>query len=193
MKLTSINATAGNTRKNKGKIDYYPTPPYVTEALMDYLIEDSALFFKKQTCWEPAAGGGHMSYVLKKYFKSVRESDIIDHEDRGFEILDFLEYDGGKVDWIITNPPFTKAADFALKALEKSNQGVALFCRTTFLESQTRWNKLFSKHKPSLVMPFVKRVNLVEGKISNSGGSAVSYSWFVWEHGKTETNIQWIP
>ena len=186
-------ANASVRRKTKGKIDYYPTPPHVTEALMEYLSGWYDL--KVHTCYEPAAGGGHMSDVLKNYFRFVHETDIIDHENRGIKILDYLDVEPAEcsVDWVITNPPFIHAADFALRGIRQSRRGCAMFCRTTFLESQTRWNNLFSRHKPSIVMPFVKRVNLVEGKISTSGGSAVSYSWFVWEHEKVgDTRLQWI-
>lgn len=186
-------SNASIRRKTKTKIDYYPTPPHVTEALMKYL--SGMYHIQDDMCLEPAAGGGHMSEVLKKYFREVVESDIIDHENRKILISNYLEADveENSVDWVITNPPFIHAADFALQGIKQSRRGCAMFCRTTFLESQTRWKKLFSKHAPSLVMPFVKRVNLVEGKISNTGGSAVSYSWFLWEHEMVgDTRIRWI-
>ena len=65
----------------KGSLDYFPTPPWATLALMEKLAIPKG---SPLTCCEPAAGGGHMSDVLADFFAVVDSSDIVDHEGRGW-------------------------------------------------------------------------------------------------------------
>ena len=77
------------------------------------------------TIWEPACGQGDMSRVLI---------------DRGYGEggVDFLKDDQiskfGKVDNIITNPPFKIATEFVLQSKKVAQKKTCIFNRTSFLE-----------------------------------------------------------
>ena len=43
------------------------------------------------------------------------------------------------VDWIVTNPPFSKAAEVLAHGLVKARRGVALLMRIQWLEGEKRW------------------------------------------------------
>ena len=88
------------------ELDYFPTPPFATRALREFLI-DIGHDLRGMTAWEPACGECHMSGALWGYFGDVRASDVHRYSDE-HELIDFLTvgrtYD--PVDWVITNPPF---------------------------------------------------------------------------------------
>ena len=54
------------------------------------------------------------------------------------------------VDWVITNPPFRLAEDFAHRSLVVARQGVAVLVRTVFIESVGRYRGLFEKTPPTI-------------------------------------------
>ena len=175
------------------KLDFFPTPPWATRALCERLIASGV--HRLETVWEPACGAGHMARPLKEYFTTVVGSDIHDY---GFgELADFLdpaETIRG-VDWVITNPPFSSAADFALRGLQVAGQGVALLVRTQFLEGAGRWKTLFEPYTPATIMQFVERVPMHKGRLLRQGSTATSYCWIVWLKNKpagSRTAMTWI-
>ncbi len=84
------------------------------------------------------------------------------------------------VDWIIANPPFEGAAGFFEVAMREARIGVALFERIQWLESDGRFEEIFSPHPPALFAPFVERVPICEGGYDPEGSTATMYAWFVW-------------
>ena len=50
--------------------DFYPTPAYVTQALLDNYRFTGEI-------WEPACGDGRMSKILEQYYSKVESSDLI--------------------------------------------------------------------------------------------------------------------
>lgn len=181
-------------------LDYFPTPPWATRALCEHvLFEDEHyarhLFADHQslpiarslTCWEPACGEGHMVHPLSEYFRDVIGTDVHDY-GKGFGVGSFIgigpdrtivRFAGKKPDWIITNPPFKLAAEFIERALQEAEIGVAMFCRSVFIESEQRY-KLFQKHPLTIFSPFTERVCLTKGRWEPKGSTATSYAWFVW-------------
>ena len=69
-------------------LDYYPTPPFVTHALITFL-SDCGHDLKHLHVDEPAAGGGHMVDVLAQSFGIVSASDLADR-GRGFPTFDYV-------------------------------------------------------------------------------------------------------
>lgn len=69
-----------------------------------------------------------------------------------------------------------------------------MFCKTTLLESEGRYEKIFKKNPPKYMFQFVKRVMCAKnGDFDSYTSSAVAYAWFVWERGfKGKTTIDWI-
>lgn len=163
-------------------LDDFPTPPWATRALCEWLIaEDHNLAM--MDCREPAANRGHMVAPLREYFGHVMASDVHDY-GAGFEQRDYLF---GPVDhlshtdWTITNPPFRLAEQFITRALSLSRVGVAMIVRSAFLESEGRFDRLFCEQQPSHILQFAERVVMHKGRLAPDGSTATAYCWIVWK------------
>jgi hypothetical protein len=176
----------------RDSLDYFPTPPWATRALIKHVVGQAGL--QDLTCLEPACGGGHMSRVLEEYFAEVRSADAFDY---GYApIRDFLSYpyETNAVDWVITNPPFKLAEEFVRRSLEVARVGVAMLVRTVFLESVGRYNRLFLNNPPAVFAQFVERVPMVKGRLDQKATTATGYAWLVWNHGVNDgPKLAWIP
>lgn len=173
-------------------LDHFPTPPWATRALCEWLGRGLGGVAMFTTVWEPACAEGHMSRALAEYFYVVNSSDVHDY---GFgAVRDFLwAGESPDVEWIVTNPPFRLGEQFATKALELASRGVALLVRTAFLESAERYETLYSKSPPSDVLQFVERVPMFKGRLDRHGSSATAYCWLVWRKGEARvTRFHWI-
>ena len=168
--------------------DYYATDPVAVEWLCR---------LEKFTgpIWEPCCGQGHISEALKANGYEVRSSDLV---DRGYGEggVDFLS--PSIVEWagaIVSNPPYKFAQEMVEKALAIIPQGqkVAMFLKTLFLEGKSR-KRLFETNPPIRVLVSSSRLKCaMNGEFDAMGGSAVSYSWFIWEKGfKGDTVIKWF-
>jgi hypothetical protein len=181
-------------------LSYFPTPLWGTRALCDVVLGGKEKLSGLR-CWEPACGEGHMSRALSEYFAEVESSDIHDY---GFgHVADFLPTPLNRqwrpeqpVDWIITNPPFNKGAEFARHALFHARQGVALLLRSSWLESNDR-DPLFTDFTLSAYAPFIGRLPMFKGRLDRKGSTATAYAWFVWQRDHsgfvTETRLVRIP
>lgn len=173
-------------------LDYFPTPPWATRALVEHLTRRGELL-PAATIWEPAAGGGHMAEVLRET-NPVSASDIFDY-GVGYSVGSFISWPIGVPwqdpmappwpdgpDWIISNPPFRAAPEFIERAVALANVGVAFLTRTTFLEGGDRFHRLFSGDalRPSRVLQFAGRVPMQAGRWNPAGKTATSYAWIIW-------------
>ena len=196
-------AVKAQRKDPRDTLDFFPTPPWATRALIEVVIDPAHV--AGLSCWEPAAGEGHMAETLRPYFARLHASDVHDY-GRGYDVGSFTG--GGllaarcpfKADWIMTNPPFNAAADFLERALDVAAHGVALLVRTAWLESEERWRRIFRNRAPSTVAQFAERVPMQKGSWNPDGSTATAYAWFVWErdsetgftrHG--EARLVWIP
>jgi hypothetical protein len=174
--------------------DDFPTPPWATRALIEYVLGDKANL-QMQSVLEPACGAGHMVRVLKEYFNDVEYFDAYDY---GFgKLFDFLSYSTKvrSVDWVITNPPFRLGEEFVKQSLKIARIGVAILARTVFIESVGRYRNLFETNPPTTFAQFVERVPMVRGRLDRSATTATGYAWLVWEIGKPSgsSNLVWVP
>lgn len=172
-------------------LDDFPTPPWASRALIEHVVgpADAASLH----CLEPACGRGHMAAVMTEYFGRVTASDLAFY---GYAPpRDFLSYGADEqFDWIITNPPFRLAEDFALHALERARVGVALLVRTVFIESVGRLERVFSRFPPTYVAQFAERVPMVKGRLDKKASTATGYAWIVWQKPLADhTRLVWIP
>lgn len=183
-------------------LDFFPTPPWATRALCEYIAPIAG-----HLAWDPACGEGAMNRPLCEYAIAAAMSDVHDY-GKGFMVHDFLQPylpDGiGMAEWIVTNPPFRLGEEFILRALQIATHGVAMLVRTSFVESAGRYNALFKDTPPAVVAQFVERVPMVKGRLDRKASTATSYCWLVWmnfardweqpnwrrEHG---TAFVWIP
>lgn len=175
-------------------LDFFPTPPWATRALCEWLKQRSP---EPQFCtaWEPACGEGHMARPLAEYFQSVIASDVHPY---GYGFVDDFLFPAAEheADWIITNPPFRLGEQFAATACAKARVGVALLVRTVFLEGGGRWRGLYDRTPPTDVLIFCERVPMLKGRLDRAASSATSYSWIVWrqmERVRGESSLHWIP
>lgn len=169
------------------KNDYYATDPIALELLLE-------LERFSNNIWEPAAGEGHLSNVLKNKGYKVRESDLIQRLPH-LEVLDFFEFEGKWGGDIITNPPYRKAQEFVEKSLDVLEEGgkLALFLKVLFLEGKRR-KEMFKKHPPKKVWVSSSRLKCaINGDFDSVGSSATAYAWFIWEKGyQGETILDWF-
>ncbi|GAB7057373.1 hypothetical protein JCM16163A_41220 [Paenibacillus sp. YK5] len=62
--MDAVNLVNNSSKNKRRELDYYPTPPEVTHALMQFLKAEGVLD-GVWLIWEPACGDGAMSEVLK--------------------------------------------------------------------------------------------------------------------------------
>jgi hypothetical protein len=168
--------------------ELFPTPPWATRALFEYVLPQLDVKAPIPLIWEPAAGLRHMADVCEEYACEVYASDIelydsrlrVDRVDFRFDAID-----DAHCGWIVTNPPFGLAVDFYERSLRYFDRvghgGLALLLRLPWLEGADRYNRVFDHVPPTLFAPFSERVPMCEGGYDPSGSTATAYAWFVWK------------
>ena len=192
MVQNTSHAVMSQRHEAPDSLDFFPTPAFATRALCEWLkARNEPLHLA--TVWEPACGQGDMSRPLTEYFSETYSSDVHDY---GFgSVLDFLWMGASPTvaDWIITNPPFVAAEQFAKRAISEAREGVALLVRINFLESANRYKGLFQKTPPSDILQFVERVPMFKGRLDRHGSTARAYCWLIWRKGaESGTKFHWI-
>ena len=166
-------------QKRWRELDFFASPPWSTRAGAELL---TGLAPAARLVWEPACGDGIMAQCLEEYF-DVYASDI---EPQGYgNKLDFLEMPATFIvrpDWVVTNPPFARAADFVRTGLQLATIGVAVLCRLSFLESAERAALHFGSTRLSVLAPFCERVPMQLGPWNPRASTATAYAWFVYMH-----------
>jgi hypothetical protein len=150
--------------------DAYDTPEWCVERLLDNFTFDTHV-------WEPCAGRGNISGVLRRYGYDVYESDI----RTGLNFLGFSKRAPGrdiKHNQIITNPPYALAKEFIEQALAMAwpYGRVAMLLRNEYDCAKSRkhlWDLPFS-HK----LVLTKRPMWIEG---TTGSPRHNFSWFLWD------------
>lgn len=163
--------------------DYYPTPRWMTEALIKYADIKGSIF-------EPCAGEG---FAIANCFPRhhVWTNDLYcQHTDYQFDATDrqkwinSVEY-GEKIkpDWVITNPPFGCQQEIIRNAYEFAKVGIAMLLRVSADEmtmtDPNRYN-WWATHPESMV---IKMPRFSFAKSSKSGKWAVDNTycqWFIW-------------
>lgn len=184
-------------------LDFFPTPPWATRALL-YWLETYDNTLDCLRAWEPACGAGHMVAPLKERFDRVYATDVHDYSRIWPDqeaVFDFLMpgmestcIQAYPPHYVITNPPFRLASEFAHRALSIALKGTALLCRSVFLEGGQRWRDLYDRTPPSDVLIFCERVPMLKGRLDRKASSATSYAWFVWRKDAPQgTHLHWIP
>lgn len=166
--LQASRISGGNSANGRRSGDFYPTPPEVTVALMDFLNLPSNTII-----WEPAAGEGDMAGVLMTFCDEVYATDIIDGTD-------FLQSSIDDADWIITNPPFSRAEEFIRRAAQLGKP-FAMLLKSQYWHA-TKRKALFDEIPPSYILPLTWRPDFffkdrTEGK---RGCPLMDVMWCVW-------------
>lgn len=105
-------AMLGQYNYQRNERDWYPTPPDVTNAIVDFMKNEMSLHSTKslKTIWEPACGDGAMANVLAQHWNVIC-SDIHPLKE-GAVKASFYDWEPEEpYEAIITNPPFGKEID----------------------------------------------------------------------------------
>lgn len=160
--MNKLQLHAGSPKGSRRALDFYPTPPECTHALMQFLKLD------KCTVWECAAGEGHMANVIRQYGHEVIETDIKE---------DFLKT-SIPCDAIITNPPFNLSAQFIAKAVSEAPT-VAMLLKSQYWHANSRL-KLFRELTPAYILPLTWRPNFTQ---QPKASPTMEVAWSVWQWG----------
>ncbi len=190
--MNTSHAVRAQRHEPNDSLDDYPTPIWPTRALLEQI---EPLVAPGMVCREPAAGRGYMAGALVDLFSVVEASDVHEYGGMAMDLRDYLAGDlPPPVDWTITNPPFRLAERFIDRALATSRVGVAMLCRTTFIEGIGRHGRLFDRKPPTHLYQFAERVPMHKGKLTATGSTATAYCWLVWiiDLVGQETALRWI-
>jgi len=181
--MTTKCCQVGNSKKkDRREGDFYPTPYSITKHLLDNERFEGEIL-------EPAFGDGHICTILYDYDYSVSFSDL----KHG---VDFFDY-SNKYNNIITNPPFSLALEFILKAKEIATKKIAFLLPLAYLHGYERFVKLWQDTEFPLarVYIFVRRPHLgteirEDGKYETG---MQTYAWYVWDKFSSgTTQLKWI-
>ncbi len=167
--LADAKIVGGNGKRRE--LDFYPTPPDATQALIDFLKIP-----KGKTIWECASGEGHMAKVFRDNGYITIETDIQSGTD-------FLTTPARECDWIITNPPFSLAEQFIRRANE-SGKPFAFLLKSQYWHSARRY-PLFKEITPTYICPLTWRPDF-----TGEGNSLMDMIWCIWCGGEI---TQYIP
>lgn len=198
MSQNTSHAVMAQRSEALDSLDFFPTPPWATRALMHDVLEwsDDEVI----RVWEPAAGEGHMCRVLAECADLLFASDVHDY-GRGHFVGSFVGAGADVIqctfvpDWVITNPPFNLALEFAERGLAEARVGVCLLVRSVWAEGRERFERLFSVSPPSIIAQFCERVPMVKGRWDPKASTATSYAWFIWlknDNPHRPTEYRWI-
>ena len=182
--IKANDSAMGNSNFDRNEMDFYPTPEWITEAIIPIIL-DNHIEKNKYIIWEPACGKRHMSSVLEKYFNYIDESDIINYDnDHRIRTIDFLKYDHNFNEpiCIITNPPYGKDAEkFIRKALDilPHNNGVCAFLMRNEYDCAKSRIDLFNQHPFARKVILTTRPKWIEG---SDGSPRHNYAWYIWDY-----------
>ena len=183
MNSNSIEASrinGGNGSKKRAAHDFYPTPPEVTIALMDFLRLP-----KFAHVWEPASGEGDMAQALVSLGYCVEISDIMMGDQFDFLKMEMPEY----THWIITNPPFSQSEQFIRRAAEFGIP-FAFLLKAQYWHAEKR-RKLYEEITPSYILPLTWRPDFLF-KQQSGGAPLMDMAWNVWDL-RSRGAAQYIP
>lgn len=164
--------------------DRYFSPLWATRALKEQVPE-----LRGGVLLEPCCGDGRMALELLGAFDQLILNDLAEPPPRVAPALQGMvghtQGDGlrpqlwelAKPDWVVTNPPFNLATDFARLALQHAKRGVALLLRCTWLEPTQSRAALLQETPPMRV------VALSRISFDGQGSDSAPAWWFVWLRG----------
>lgn len=169
-----------NNLGNRKKSDFYETPYSLTEQLLELEKLSGGIL-------EPARGKGAISKVLKKHDREPVEYDAE---------TDFLK-ETRTCDIIITNPPYSKAFQFIVKAKQVAQKKIIFLLPLSYLHGKKRFDYIWQDTDFPLARIYVfTRYPMLGDKLRKDGKyrtGMMVYAWYVWEKGFIgQPEINWI-
>ncbi|EMV9620173.1 hypothetical protein AADV15_001618 [Campylobacter coli] len=185
------NFSLNSNKRNKN--DYYQTPYGMTKQLLEVENFEGKIL-------EPSCGAGAIVKVLRDFKKSVDYCDLNnDFSLTGIfkNFKDFINDDFEKYDNIVTNPPFSLAKEFILKAKQIANNKIAMLLPLNYLRGVSRYNEIYKDTVFPLKTVYVFcRYGLLEDTIREDGtykAGMMVYAWYIWDKSyKGEPVIRWL-
>ena len=185
------NFSLKSNKRNKN--DYYQTPYSMTRQLLEVENFEGKIL-------EPSCGAGAIVKVRRDH------NELVDYCDLNNEFSltgifkdfkDFINDDFDRYDNIITNPPFSLAKEFILKAKQITNHKIAMLLPLNYLHGVTRYNEIYLDRKFPLKAVYVFcRYGMLEETIRDDGTyrtGMMVYAWYIWDKSyKGEPMIRWI-
>lgn len=158
------------------ELDFYETPPHYIAALLGEVNVFGLVY-------EPCVGEGAIADALRATpaVRKVRTNDIDKkrpadtHYDARGPWLNVLDK---KIDWTITNPPFTDELPILERALEESHN-VAFLARISFLEP-TEDREHFLEQNPPQQLIYLPRYSFRLNDEGKKATDSVTCCWLVW-------------
>jgi len=175
------NFSCNNASKKRKKSDFYETPYSLTRLLLrEEWLEEPIL--------EPACGNGAIVKILKEY--NHRGITYYDKE-QNFLIENY------RYPTIITNPPFSIAYDFILKAKKIATKKIIFLLPLSYLHGKKRYDNIYSDEDFPLKCIYVfTRYPMLGDELREDGlhrTGMMVYAWFVWEkYWKEKPTIKWL-
>lgn len=166
--------------------DLYETPPEATRAFVKAFGA-----WLPDVVWEPACGPGAIVRELRAAGHVVIASDLVDYRDRGLtDQLVNVDFEmeramPGRAQAIVTNPPFKRADQFVIRALELAPK-VAMLLRLGFVANGVKVRgPALDGGSLKAVCPFRGRLPMMhrDGWEGSRSTSQTDFAWFVWERG----------
>lgn len=161
-----------NSSSERREGDFYPTPDWVADALLDNCSNDYRF---AGDVWECACGKGDLAERIKKKcpLAKVYASDLY-NRGYGDSGIDFLK-SRRNADWIVTNPPFEMGFEFMRRARKLARKGFALLFPLRYLAGKRRSG--FYKECPP------NRIIVIPGKVdfTGAGNAKMEFCWFLWD------------
>ena len=173
---------SGNTNKKRSKSDFYQTPYAITRRLLEVEKFEGHIL-------EPACGAGAITAILKEAgYDDVTAYDLL------LDGKDFLA-ETRKFDAIVTNPPFSLAKEFILKACEIAPR-FAFLLPLSYLQGQARYNEIWSAREILEKVYIFTRYPLLSAHIRPDGKyetAMMAYAWYIFDtRHKGAATIHWL-
>lgn len=164
------------------EFDYYPTPAWMTLALMNRVSVFDVV--------EPCVGDGAITTVLERAGKRVLLTNDLDasraadlHLDAASDAF-WSRVEALRCMWAVTNVPFDMADQIVPLAI-RAVPYVATILRLSWLEPTASRQRFLEKHPPAklIVMP--------RHDFKGRGATdSVTSAWFIWEDGRSSIRSQ---
>jgi hypothetical protein len=164
-------ATSGGKRR---ELDFYPTPPLATIALLPHIKT-----FPHEV-WEPACGDGAISAILEDAGFFVISQDLVDRGYIGTKTGDFLEREFNSARAIVTNPPFNLAHEFIAHAHKLNVEHIAMLLKADFWNAKCR-QELWDTRPPSEILGLTWRLDF-----TGAGRPHRNCIWCIWRPGSPQ-------
>lgn len=175
------NYSFNNVGKKRRAADFYETPYHMTDLLLAERILPEPIL-------EPACGNG----AIVRRLQAGGYEEISWHDKE----KDFLTANE-VAETIITNPPFSLAMEFILKAKSAARSHIYFLLPLSYLQSKSRYDKVWTDREFPLAEIFVfTRFALLGEPLRDDGRTNTgmqAYAWYHWHRGhEHEPDIHWL-